>query len=219
MEETVGAEPPAWVSAVLSTPRFTPYLVATGGDTEAAIELEWWNLEVAAAFVVPLNRLELALRNALHRTLATTFSRSDWWQSAHLDNNGKRKVAEAKRQLAQLQQRPAAADDVVAQLTFGFWISLMSGRYHRTLWVPALHRVFPGAARRALHQDFSNIVVLRNRIMHHEPIHHRHLEADHATVYRLLTLLSPAVVTELVPRDRVPGLLVRRTPADVGGPA
>lgn len=202
---------PAWVDVVLSTPRFTPYLAATWGNATAAIELEWWNLEVAAAFVVPLNRLELALRNALHSSLAAKFSRQDWWHSAPLDVNGRRKVADAKRQLAQLQRRPEVPDDVVAQLTFGFWVSLISSRYHRTLWTPALHRVFPGAARRALHQDFSNVLVLRNRIMHHEPIHHRHLDADHDTVYRLLGLLSPAIVAELELRDRVPDLLARRS--------
>jgi hypothetical protein len=206
----MGIEPPAWVSAVLSEPRFLPYLTAAGGNAEAAVDLEWWNLEVAAAFVVPLNRLELALRNALHRRLAEKFSRSDWWHSARLDENGRRKVAEAKRKLAQRQQRPEVPDDVVAQLTFGFWVSLLSRTYHRTLWTPALHRVFPRTNPRALHQDYKHVLVLRNRIMHHEPIHHRHLEADHQTVYRLLGQLSPDVVDELEPRDRVPHLLARR---------
>lgn len=206
----MGTEPPAWVGAVLSEPRFMPYLTAAGGNAEAAVDLEWWNLEVAAAFVVPLNRLELALRNALHRSLTTRFSRPDWWRSAPLNENGRRKIAEAKQNLARLQRRPEAPDDVVAQLTFGFWVSLLSGRYHRTLWTPALHRVFPRAQRGALHQDYDNVRVLRNRIMHHEPIHHRDLGADHATVYRLLWQLSPEVVDELEPRDRVPHLLAQR---------
>lgn len=209
-ENALSSEPPAWVGAVLSRQRFEPYLVAAGGDAGAAVELEWWNLEVAAAFVVPLNRLELALRNALHPVLCTRFRRSDWWYSAPLDENGRRKVAEAKRALVRLQGRPEVADDLVAQLTFGFWISLVSSTYHRTLWVPALHRVFPGVARRELHEDLRNVLVLRNRIMHHEPIHHRHLEADHATVYRLLEHLSPAIVGELTGRDGVPAVLARR---------
>lgn len=208
--DAIGTEPPAWVDAVLSPPRFAPYLAAARGDSKAAIELEWWNLELAAAFVVPLNRLELALRNALHPVLCTSFHRQDWWESAPLDDNGRRKVAEAKRVLARLRGGSGAADDLVAQLTFGFWISLISRTYHRTLWVPTLHRVFSGAARRELHRDFQNVLVLRNRIMHHEPIHHRHLQADHATVYRLLGRLSPAIVVELIARDCVPAILARR---------
>jgi hypothetical protein len=212
MEDAMATEPPGWVSAVLSKPRFAPYLVAAGGNAQVAIELEWWNLDVAAAFVVPLNRLELALRNALHCSFCTMFGRPDWWVSAPLDDNGRRKIVEAKRALARRRGRPEVADDVVAQLTFGFWISLLSSTYHRTLWVPTLHRVFPRAARRrhTLHQDFANVLVLRNRIMHHEPIHHRHLQADHETVYRLLGYLSPVIVQELARRDRVPQLLAYR---------
>ncbi|GAA1256084.1 hypothetical protein GCM10009609_19070 [Pseudonocardia aurantiaca] len=125
---------------MLSGPRFAPYLAAAAGDADAAIELEWWNLQVASAFVVPLN----------------------------------------------------------------------SGRYHRPLWVPTLNQAFPGVTRRVLHEDFQKILGLRNRIMHHEPIHHRHLQADHDTVYRLLAHLSEEMVHELAARDGVPNLLARR---------
>jgi hypothetical protein len=213
----MSSEPPDWVGAVLSQPRFAPYLAAAEGDVRLAIELEWWNLEVAAAFVVPLNRLELALRNALHCRLCVVFGRPDWWVAAPLDDNGKRKIVDAKRVLARLRGRPDAADDVVAQLTFGFWISLLSGTYHRVLWVPALYRVFPKVPRRALHQDLQSTLVLRNRIMHHEPIHHRHLQADYTTVYRLLGHLSPAIVQELAGRDRVPQLLAGRDGLGIRG--
>jgi hypothetical protein len=214
----MNTEPAPWVSAVLSRPRFAPYLAAAEGNVEAAIELEWWNLQVASAFVVPLNRLELALRNALHPRLAERFRRSDWWETAPLDVNGLRKVADAKRALTQLR-RPGSADDVVAQLTFGFWISLISGRYHRPLWVPTLHQVFPGAARRVVHEEFQRILVLRNRIMHHEPIHHRHLEADHDTIYRLLGHLSKEIVHELLSRGCVPELLTSRKAVGLRGEA
>ncbi len=35
------------------------------------------------------------------------------------------------------------ADDLVTELSFGFWVSLISRTYDRPLWVPALHRAFP----------------------------------------------------------------------------
>ena len=46
--------------------------------------------------------------------------------------------------------------------------------------------------------------MLRNRIMHHEPIHHRHLEADHAKIYRLLGYIEPEAASWLRGFDRVP---------------
>ena len=49
------------------------------------------------------------------------------------------------------------------------------------------------------------VVLLRNRIMHHEPIHHRDLAADHRKVYRILSFLSSDMVLLAKALDRVPG--------------
>ena len=54
------------------------------------------------------------------------------------------------------------------------------------------------------------MVFLRNRIMHHEPIHHRDLRADHRKVYRILGYLSPELAAVATGLDRVPDVLRRR---------
>lgn len=84
--------------------------------------------------------------------------------------------------------------------------------YDRTLWVPALHRAFPfyKGRRQPLHDNLLAMVLLRNRIMHHEPVHHRDLRADHAKIYRLLGYISPRMVKELEALDRVGEVLRRR---------
>lgn len=46
---------------VISTPRFATYLQATGGDAKAALSLYLWNLEISAAFLVPLQLCEVAI--------------------------------------------------------------------------------------------------------------------------------------------------------------
>lgn len=208
----MGTPTPAWVARTLSKPRFAPYLAASGNDPSAALRLYWWNLDISAAFHVPLHSIELALRNTLHHRLRTTYERADWWSSAPLTEHGQRKVAEARESLSRLGTHGRCADDLVAQLSFGFWVSLLSSTYHRTLWVPSLHRAFRrrGVQRRRLHSDLQYVLVLRNRIMHFEPIHHRHLAADHNTIYCLLALLSPELVAELRSRDRVPEILQQR---------
>jgi hypothetical protein len=48
--------------------------------------------------------------------------------------------------------------------------------------------------------------------MHHEPIHHRHLEADRQTILRLLGYLSPGMARQLKPYDRVE-VVLRQRPA------
>ena len=73
---------------------------------------------------------------------------------------------------------------VVAELSFGFWRYLMSQRYHASLWVPSLHKAFPGATsdlrsrRREVERRLVNLMLVRNRAAHHEPIHRRDLLAD-----------------------------------------
>jgi hypothetical protein len=120
-------------------------------------------------------------------------------------------VKEAQDKLAD-HGRPGTTDDMVAELSFGFWVSLVSSTYHRSLWVPCLHRAFPfyRGPQRRLHGDLHTMLLFRNRIMHHEPIHHRHLEADRRTILRLLGYLSPSMVKQLKSYDRVVVVLRQR---------
>lgn len=211
------AEQPEWIRDVLSTPRFASYLAASGNDIGKAINLYWWNMEVSAALYIPLHCLEVTLRNAMHTQLCSKYGRADWWVEAPLDGNGRRVVSAAEERLARLPGRGYTADDVLAKLTFGFWVSLLSrgAAYDRELWVPALHRAFPYFTRRRqeLHTDLLDVLTLRNRVMHFEPVYRRDLWRDHARIYRLLGYISPKMVKELQAHDRT-GDVLRRPDAD-----
>jgi hypothetical protein len=179
-----------------------------------AERLYWWNVEISAAFYGPLHCLEVTLRNALHSQLRQRYEQADWWTNAPLSPSGVRAVEEARGKCQRRKDRTTGADDVVAQLSFGFWVSLLSAgaRYDRLLWVPALHRAFPhySGRRDVLHDNLLSMVLLRNRIMHHEPIHHRDLAADHRKVYRLLGYISPDSAKHALRMDRVAVVLARR---------
>jgi hypothetical protein len=167
----------------LSPIRLAPYHARAGGDLIAALRLYAWNIEISAAFHGPLGVLEVGLRNAIDAELGRLVGRPDWWApSAGLAFQAREleRIAEARRAVAALA-RPAVPGDVVAELPFGFWTELLSRRYDMTLWRPALHRAFPNYhdSRQALHVGLYHLSKLRNRIAHHEPIHHRHLAADH----------------------------------------
>jgi hypothetical protein len=208
------AEPPAWIRSALSLPRFIPYIRTAGGDIDTAVRLYWWNIEISSAFYGPLHCLELGLRNALHQRLLAHYRRPDWWAAAPLSPAGARMVADAEAKLRRRGPAGGTADDVVAGLSFGFWVALLSrgAAYDRSFWVPALHRAFPGYSgpRSTLHDNLLAMVFLRNRIMHHEPIHHRDLRADHQKVYRILGYLSPELAVLARTLDRVPAALGHR---------
>ncbi|MEU9024397.1 hypothetical protein [Actinomadura sp. NPDC048394] len=201
-----------WTHAAFSPARLAPYLAAAQGDRSAAMRLYCWNIEVSAAFYGPLQCLEVTLRNAAHAELCRRFRRSDWWTPARLTEEGRRSIARAEEKLERHGILRPSADAVVAELTFGFWVSLLSRSADRYFWVPALHRAFPGYSgpRRELHAEMYEVLKFRNRVMHHEPIHRRALEKDHERVFRLLGYLSPECAAHAARLDRVPEVLARR---------
>jgi hypothetical protein len=190
------------------------YLAAAGGDGMVAMRLYWWNVAASAAFFGPMHCLEVTLRNALHDVLLREYGRPDWWASAPLNRNGLRLVDAARARSERDGRGPASADGIVAELSFGFWISLVSGArgYDRGFWVPTTRKAFPHfSGRRAdLHDNLLSLVRFRNRIMHHEPVFHRHLAADHAKIYRVLGYLSPELAKEVQAMDRFPVVLAER---------
>jgi hypothetical protein len=212
----MSADLPTWIPKALSSPRFGRYLSAAGGDVDDALRLYQWNIDVSSAFYSPLHWLEVGLRNGLHDRLRGRYGRADWWAEAPLDANGTRAVKRAEGKLARRKEAKAGPDDLVTELSFGFWVSLLSrGKaYDRLFWVPVLHRAFPhySGSRQALHADLNRMLNLRNRIMHHEPIFHLALPAHRQTIYDLLGYLSPAVADLAARLDRV-GAVIGEPPA------
>jgi hypothetical protein len=213
----MSSELPDWFIRAFAMPRLSPYLATAETTGIGADGLYLWNLQVAEAFYPSLHCLEISLRNALHAQLLASYSRRDWWVTAPLAEVAIRKIGVAREQAARQQAGRTGGphpgpDDIVAELSFGFWASLLSRRYDRHLWVPVLHRPFPQyhGGREPLRDSLETMVLLRNRVMHHEPIHHRDLAADHSKVYRLIGYIEPEVIGWLRTFDRVPDLLSRR---------
>jgi hypothetical protein len=197
-----------WIGKALSEARLAPYLVECGRDVAAAWRLYMWNIGISVAFYPLLHFVEITLRNALHRELSAQFGRADWWSVAPLNEHGQHLVKQAQEKVSP-PRSPQNADDLVTKLTFGFWVSLVSQAYDRALWVPALHRAFPHyrGRRDALHAELKEVLWLRNRVMHHEPIHRRDLKADHTTIYRLFDYMSSGLATAVRQVDQVPQVL------------
>jgi hypothetical protein len=110
--------------------------------------------------------------------------------------------------------------DAKHDLPLGFWVSLLGSgnQYENKLWRPTLHLAFPGyhGPRKPLYRDFDHVRTFRNRIAHHKPIHHRHLNADHETIARLAGYISPVLPKWMAGNDRVPKLLACRSDVCAG---
>lgn len=207
----------------LSPERFGTYLAAASGDRAEAMRLYTWNTALSAAFYGPLQGLEVALRNGMHRQLTAAYGENWYDNSATGLAAGTRQRVQAAKDDLTRGRYPLDPPHLVATLTFGFWVSLLgrggqSGQhrkgksdYEMTLWRPALSRAFPNArlSRSAAHHQLDYLRTFRNRIAHHEPIFTRHLAADHTSILKVTGWMDLDVERWIVHHSRVPDLLTR----------
>ncbi|MDD2760665.1 MAG: Abi family protein [Methylomonas sp.] len=205
----------------LSPERIETYIQATNGDKEQALRLYTWNTAVSAAFYGPLQGLEVALRNAMHRQLDLKYG-SDWYDNSKcgLDAGALNRIDEAKHKL-KIGRYRIDPPHIIAELPFGFWVSLLGkgGRprqpetakrnYDMTLWRPALYKAFPNSkrSRSDTHNPLDYLRTLRNRIAHHEPIFTRHLRKDYQSIIEVTEWICPKTAEWIRHHSRVESLL------------
>ncbi|GGM38649.1 Abi family protein [Promicromonospora citrea] len=114
---------------------------------------------------------------------------------------------------------PVTHDDLVANLMFGTWVTLLPDstahasrrRAQQTMWQAAIRHAFP------YHQDpgvihfwVSRLHRLRNRVAHHEPLIGVDVLAYHRTMVRLLRAIDPVLGDWFSGASPVPALLRSR---------
>lgn len=200
----------AAVAALLTPARLSTYLRATNGDEQQALRLYSWNVEASAALWGDFAVLEVCVRNAISAQLEKLAGKADWWASPVVGLRTEQAQA-VQRAIASLPHhgQPVSPGQVVANLTLGFWTSLLANRYHQRLWEPAIKHAFPHLTGRrgALQQDLESLRRLRNRVAHHEPIFNRDLATDHQTVLDVLTMIDPKASDWLDHDSRIPAVL------------
>ena len=206
---------------VLSAPRFATYLQATGNDRALALALYEWNLDLSAAFIVPLQICEVAVRNGVAEAIEKVHGATWPWSNGFL-----RSLPRSRRpsdynpemDLRSVAARQRTTGKVVAELKFAFWEKIFTVGQDGRLWKAHFAASFPGApaglavalARAKAHGDLRAIRTLRNRIAHHEPIFTRNPVADYATVRELIEWRSPTAAAWVDQKQAVLGLIQNR---------
>jgi hypothetical protein len=182
----------------LSPLRFARYLEETNGDEKAAVTLYHWNSRIASALYIPLQVWEITLRNRLHNFLCWKYG-PDWPRDERralkqLKPHHKRAVAEATTRQSQKRGSSLTPDAIVADLSIGFWVGLLSRDYEIPFsWRYNLPRIFPkeSTLERASGFDLcQDLADLRNRVAHHEPVHNQPLAERHGQINRLLKAMN-----------------------------
>jgi hypothetical protein len=181
---------------ILSEPRFATYLQHCNNDRICALQLYQWNLELSAAFVIPLHLLEVSIRNAAVECVEAVHT-SNWpWNQGFIRRlpNPKNGYSPTRDLENVAKMKNPTMGKVVAELKFVFWEKMFTSRHDKRLWNAHINAVFPNVPaaskpshiRAQIYNDVSVIRNLRNRIAHHEPIFSRNNHDDYEKIYKLI---------------------------------
>ena len=152
------------------------YFILYPNDESRAVKHYQSNIKLTEAFYTSLSVLEVALRNALSRELKTMTGRDDWYaifaNTPGLTNLNKY-ITQASKQIAGRHEQ-ITTSKIIAELTLGFWVSLLNAEYERLLWKD-LRRAFPyipkkDRKRKNVSAPLNRFRAFRNRVFHNESI-------------------------------------------------
>lgn len=176
--------------AVLSAPRFATYLAEKASDKEAALELYRWNMELSAAFFVPLQICEVSVRNSIVAAIENTYGANwPWEKGFEISLRNPQFGYSPRRDLIGLSKLPTSGK-IVAELKFVFWERMFTKSHDAAVWNQQFMTVFPNADSAKTVQQLrgegfdklGKIRDLRNRIAHHEPIFRRNIQYEYDRV-------------------------------------
>lgn len=156
------------------------------------------NLIYSKELYVMLAGMEVVVRNAFHEELKQYFRREDWMSNLKLFRGShKEQLDKAIEKLVQNKSGGYVVPDLIAELNFGFWAHLADAPYEQVFWIPALRHAFPAKFGKPIRQDIEsrlkNLLRLRNKIAHLEPIvrYEPQLMQAYQSAYDIISWICP----------------------------
>lgn len=164
----------------ISPARLSTYGRLSNETTADAIHLYYYNMSLSQSLYIPLQTLEVSLRNIVSNSISTVFGQ-DWYLQARFKktlagwaNILLEKAIKKATESTSKKGKLLTEGDVIANLSFGFWGELLAQRYKLSIWNKKFPVAFPNLESTKIQQDVyesvHKIIRLRNRIFHHEPI-------------------------------------------------
>ena len=193
----------------ISVPRFSRYQSQANRSSDlTSFSYYLWNVELSESLYPALQGVEIALRNSIHNAATTTLNNNSWFDAILLAPETK--FLENVRDRLMSQSKNSYPDNLVAALSFGFWVSLFHNRYERILWPQLLREVFPYMPRKIRTQGYvyrrlRRIRNLRNRVFHYEPVWHwPDLAQHHQEAQEVIGWINPDMLSIVKLVDRFP---------------
>ncbi|MBB5747055.1 hypothetical protein [Brevundimonas variabilis] len=197
------------LTPVISSGRLKVFLRHAGFDQARALKLYKWNADLGAAFHLPIQAVEVGLRNRVDQALRTVYGQ-DWWKDPVFRKDATAKARDdiktVKNRLYR-EKKTITTDRIVAGLSFGFWVAMLSPRYNPAIWSGQLRTAFVGLpvgrVRGDVYDAAAGTAWLRNRIDHHEPIIGLNLTARYSGMMELLGWVCPIKLAWIQPQAQV----------------
>jgi len=191
---------------LISEQRLKPYLKDID-NKEKVIHLYEYNILLSEAFYIPFHNFEIIIRNVIHNSLSKKYG-SQWYLNKIVQYGDNRKDHYIKDKLKELEKILIGKDkkypygteieeikyfDIISNLSFGFWKSLFIHNRDNICWKPCLKYDFKTEDRRLFYQKLEKIIILRNRIFHHEKILNKNLELKvvYNSIIKIINIFSP----------------------------
>ncbi|MBQ8459628.1 Abi family protein [bacterium] len=168
---------------LFSESRLSSYKFDFTDDNYIVLERYLYNIELSKSLYPLLSLLEITLRNRINQAIEKTI-KSNWliqeFERQDILLNGEyKKLLDAKQKLIKKGHKNINKDDLIAELSLGFWIHLCTKRYKTKLWHAQgfFRTVFADYPNFSEFDKLSKIfpilqimLQLRNRVSHHEII-------------------------------------------------
>lgn len=169
----------------MSPARLARYMPAAKGDKHLALRLYIWNGRICEALYLPMQFAEVSSRNAIQLPVGKRFG-EDWFENDKFRNLLAEKMRgeldETVRKERKRRKHYFTQNHIIAGLSFGFWIRLMTKAYDNQLWANGVVNSFPNAGkdedREAIYQRLDRLRRFRNDIAHHVAIFDRKPQSE-----------------------------------------
>ncbi len=206
-----------YLVSLFSKPRIYSYLEEN--DTPLMVLKRYhMNIILSQAMIPVLHYFEILLRNQLDMVLKKNYGEK-WLltlpHSLMISDKDIKKISEIINKIRRERRNEISHDDILSQMTFGFWCAFFHKRYDPVLWhrKNALKNLFPyfskqNRTRSYIEKNILKIKTIRNRIAHHEPIwkHRASVDEAHKICCEFIQGISPDALVLLSKIDHFPTL-------------
>lgn len=184
----------------LSPARLGRYMNAAQGDKQRALRLYVWNARLCEALYLPFQTAEIATRNAIQDALINHYGQGWYSRQAFIDVLPDRYKEELNKTALDEQLRRAASftrDHVVAGMTFGFWVHLLSVNFEHLLWKNGMGVAFRNipahVGRLQVYDRVNRLRNFRNKVMHHYAVFDHDPLGEHKNAMDIIGWASDAL--------------------------